>query len=343
MRDELKIAFRLWISRALMGDPGAEKDVSGEFIHSRMDRLVLPSGRLLWIKRDDELGGPWGGSKARKLASLIPALQHRRVTDALLVGSHASNFVVAAASRLKVAGFDVHAWLRGPVTVRPGGQPPLIDWMLDPVRIHWVDRAQWPEVLSLAEAHGTAIQSLGRRPIVIPEGGAMAEALPGACTLGVELVDDLADFSKPEKPVIFLDAGTGFTAQAVLLAWGILGCVEARFEIVLMAGSPEGFQSQLQHCLQSLATQIGLDESALISRLPPFRLHQPPTARSFGSVNQAVRRTVADAARQTGILWDPIYGAKMWMVFREREKELQAHEIPVLVHSGGPGIFSRLI
>lgn len=80
-----------------------------------------------------------------------------------------------------------------------------------------------------------------------------------------------------------------------------------------------------------------------------IEVHELPTARSYGSVNAEVSRSILRMARDWGVLTDPIYMGKTLMSVEAVVKSM-AEEVSgtsedvfdVAVHSGGGmGLFGR--
>jgi 1-aminocyclopropane-1-carboxylate deaminase len=126
-----------------------------------------------------------------------------------------------------------------------------------------------------------------------------------------------------------VDAGTGLTAQALILALGCLGRYPL-CEVLLCAGTAEEFTQDLSQ------RRIELEQLLLTAIKPaPFHCHLPTTAKSFGSTNQAVFQEIARTAQESGVLLDPIYSAKLFMKAREILPTLPAAATLLLIHSGG--------
>lgn len=128
----------------------------------------------------------------------------------------------------------------------------------------------------------------------LPEGAACDESWEGALTLAAGVEQNCLRYGfRPDRIVI--DAGTGFTAAA------------------LVAGLQGGHV-----CVLQLAGDTGWQQRLPAEARASFEVWRPTTARSFGSVNAAVRREVERMAREEGILVDPVYTAKLCLETRKR-------------------------
>jgi 1-aminocyclopropane-1-carboxylate deaminase len=278
------------------------------------------SGRM-WIKRDDELSFGISGSKYRKLASLMPFLHAQGAKRVVSWGSARSHFLLGLLQLCRESGLDTHVYLLRSTPWAAEGLDLLFRSQIGSSPHTWIDRDAWPQVRDRVASEARDDVSTW----IVPEGGVHLAALPGAMTLGLDIVRQ--EHLLGERLVtMWIDAGTGFTAQALLCALGYLGR-ELEVNVLLCAGNEEEFRTGIEERLRECDRLFG-DRP---SELPPFRCHRPPTARSFGAVNRQVCKTIERVAREEGIWLDPLYSAKLWMTV-----ETQPRESPSLfVHSGG--------
>jgi 1-aminocyclopropane-1-carboxylate deaminase/D-cysteine desulfhydrase len=159
----------------------------------------------------------------------------------------------------------------------------------------------------------------------IPLGGCMQEALAGALTLALDIVENEIAL-QTEFAHVFIDAGTGLSAIALILGFAILG-KKTQIHVVLMAGTKQDFLEKLsiyhQYVKKQLQEEIVFPEN--------FRLLFPCTAKSFGSVNGKVLQCIVNTAQKEGILLDPLYSSKLLLTIRETPIQ----EPTLWVHSGG--------
>lgn len=289
--------------------------------HTRLTTVHRPAGPYL-LKREDDL---WlGGNKLRKAAGLIPWLRQQACQTVALIGGAYSNHVVAMAQLLPQYGFGVHAFLRGEPTLRPVGNQYLLQHLLPQDAVHWVPRAIWPsvatQVADWAVAHGA---------VDIPEGGSLPAAAAGAATLATDIWANETLLPAPADH-LWLDAGTGLTAAATLLT-DALQRPERQYHVVLLAGDAHSFRAQLAQTAEWLEAVLG-------TPLPiPKRLHIhiPTLAPRFGQVTPTVRAFCQGYGRQTGILPDPIYTAKLLHTLEEAMATGDYEGSHLAVHSGG--------
>ncbi|MES2745989.1 MAG: hypothetical protein V4655_11210 [Bdellovibrionota bacterium] len=266
---------------------------------SRLHRLRTAQA---WLKRDDELSFMISGPKFRKLCGMSKALaSESRIAS---WGSSRSAFLFALAGEAKTLGKTLDLFLLESTPWQNKGADKLYRAVFEEHRLIFIPRSEWPHVKDLMPADAW----------VIPEGGVGEDALLGAMSLGLDLAEQCERLNlKPEK--IWIDAGTGLTAKALIWSLGTLMSDPPEVQVVLCAGDEESFTASLK-----------TDQY----RLAPYKLHRPPTARSYGSTNQTIFKTIDRYLKEETVLLDPIYTAKLLLAY-EQEKG----EGDIIVHSGG--------
>ena len=301
---------------------------TGFWLSSRIHTLpAWPAA--VWLKRDDELSCSMSGSKVRKLVSLSAAWQRQRADCVVAWGSARSQHLFALAQLCREQGLELQLVTKAGSPPRPSGLDQLWPWLHPAENRQVVPAELWPEAPERANNLAAALRAQGRQPFLVREGGAQPEAWLGAMSLAVDIVAQEQNLGSTFTH-IFVDAGTGLTAQALLIGLALFHrhpCCE----IVLCAGKPDIFAADLAEFKQKFSAQSGLDVRAL----PPYRCHFPPTAKAFGSTNQAIFAEIKRTAEESGVVLDPIYSAKLFMAARAVLPELGSQARVLLIHSGG--------
>ncbi|MBM3198099.1 MAG: hypothetical protein FJZ58_02435 [Chlamydiae bacterium] len=290
-------------------------------LHSRTHAMHHPR---LFVKRDDELSFGVSGSKLRKYASLLPWVkpQNRPVA---LVGALYSNHILSLVQLLKQECIPYYLFLKKTSSSRIEGNAFLLSLLTRQDRIFFLDEIPHP----LPEQWKASWEStLQTSPLWIPLGAAMPESLPGALSLPLDIVRNEQELDKNFSS-LFVDAGTGLTAIALLLGVAFLR-KKVHTHVVLISGTAATFSQELAHYKSYL-------EKALQEEipLPSYSLSYPVTAKSFGSCNQKVLRCIEETAAHEGIFLDPIYTAKLLLSVYDIQKHNPPSEDTLWIHSGG--------
>jgi 1-aminocyclopropane-1-carboxylate deaminase len=275
------------------------------------------------VKRDDELGFGVSGSKHRKYLSLLPCLLKEKPEMAVVTGSAYSNHVLSISQLLIENGVEPVLFLLGHPSSSCRGNLLYSRLLADPKNVHWFSKDKWGEIDAIAEEFANARQ----RVVVVPKGANCKEALPGALTLPKDILrNEVEQALKFDH--IFIDAGTGMTAAALILAFEHLKR-NTTIHVIQMAGSGNEF-------LETLGDRKGDFEELIGERLPfplNFKLYLSRTP--FGAVNREILRAVARLAKEEGFLTDPVFTAKL---FEEGKKVLEEGHLEgniLFIHSGG--------
>lgn len=294
---------------------------------SRIHRILLPGSPQteVWLKREDDSGFGISGYKKRKYASLIPWLVSRNASGALLTGSLFSNHLPGLIQLLTEKGI-AHAILARELPDRKlVGNLFLLSLLSTIEGCYRLEKEDDPQTIA-EELIRTELPNY----IYVPEGGSCSPAIPGACTLLLDIIDN-ERIQELSFEHIWIDAGTGFTAAVQIAASALLG-YKAHWHVVGMAEEENAFAHYLLHIQEELAQLVS---HSIEPALSSYSYYRPTVAKSFGSVNRKVLETCKHYAKHAGVLLDPVYGAKLMMT-AEEQIPLQALSGPILIaHSGG--------
>ncbi len=273
-------------------------------------------GVQCFVKRDDESGCGISGSKLRKYSSIVPYLLAKKITHLIIIAGPQSNNLLAALQVARELQLCITVFLLKPHVEGVQGNYKLSRLFLEEREIIWVERKEWPQVEVLAQSY---LKSLDQSGYILTEGSSVLEALPGAMTLGDDIVTNEIE-NNITFDHIFVDAGTGFTAIALINRLHQLKH-RALIHVLLLADKKDLFEAKLKQWV-----------SEPIERYECF---YPTNAKSFGSVNQTIKNEVKRMAREEGILADPIYAAKLFYEARIRIESLHLKGKVLIIHSGG--------
>lgn len=300
-------------------------------LHSRVHALKTfnTTQANCYVKREDELGFGISGSKIRKYASLIPYLIKNNYQAAIAIGGAHSNHVAGITQLLIENNIKPILFLLGEATTKYQGNALLTHLLVPLEQIHWVARSKWPQIELMAAEYAN------QQPYpvkVITAGASMLEALPGLLSLPLDILQNEQQLQL-EFQHVFIDAGTGLTAIAVILVFAWLN-KKILVHVVLLSDKEDIFIKKLQQ-FQLLFEQIIHDKVDWEILCKQFKLYLPTQAASFGSVNTTVFKTIKTIARQEGFFTDPIYSAKLFFEARQIIANNIITGNTLIIHSGG--------
>ncbi len=273
-------------------------------------------GVACYVKRDDELSCGISGTKLRKYASIAAYLVAKKIQRLIIIAGPQSNNLLAALQVAREHGMQISVFLLKPKNDLIQGNYKLSLLFLNEKDIIWVERSQWALVGEMAQQYQTECEEAC---FILTEGGSVQQALPGAMTLAEDIVRNEVELALTFQHV-FVDAGTGFAAAALIHGLTQLKH-HALVHILLLADKKEQFVEKLM---------------AWLGYVPHnYECFYPQTARSFGAINQQIKSEIKRLAKEEGILADPIYSAKLFHEARRviMQEELQGNVL--IIHSGG--------
>ncbi|MGC1181406.1 1-aminocyclopropane-1-carboxylate deaminase [Legionella sp.] len=269
-----------------------------------------------YVKRDDELGCGISGSKLRKYSSLMPFLLKQGIQHLIIIGGPQSNNLLAALQLAREFSFKVTAFLIKPWRLTLQGNFKLSSLFLNDQEIVWIERHDWCRVNELAQNY---LNTLNEPGFVVHEGASVPEAQSGAMSLAKDIIAN-EQFLGFTFQHIFIDAGTGFSAAALIKGLTLLEH-PAQVHVLLLADNKATFQSKLDLWFNLIPQN--------------YDCFYPTTAKSFGSINQTIKKEICRLAREEGILADPIYAAKLFYEARHSIEMRQLQGKVLIIHSGG--------
>jgi 1-aminocyclopropane-1-carboxylate deaminase/D-cysteine desulfhydrase-like pyridoxal-dependent ACC family enzyme len=256
--------------------------------------------RSLLVKRDDLTGFAFGGNKARLLEFLIAGAVADGADTLLTGGAPGSNFCAATAAAARRAGLGCELVIAG--IPGPSKSPALALARSWDVIVHWTGTPDRDSVDARLPVVAAGLTAQGRRPYLIPRGGANALGAVGYALAAAELHEQLGGRRDVTVVVPTGSGGTlaGLVAGRLLLGrpWALTGCSASR--------PPQAAARQVltlaSQCLRLLGTGSGPgpgDVTMVDARGPGHGVPSP-----------AGRAAAAEAMRTEGLMLDPVYTAK---------------------------------
>ena len=270
---------------------------------------------------------------------MLPFLISKKVRKIILKGSENANNICGAIQIFKEFGFEVHAFLKKGYGKDLGGNAMLNQLLLAESEVTWFRPRDVKGIDQEIDRYLSKQKCSDDEILILPEGSSHTGSLPGAMSLAL-------DIQKNEEQLgitfstIFVDAGTGFAAQALILGLGILEH-PAKICVIDIGGCEENFFQRLDDWGEVLK---GWGFSGTVAK-EKVRIFKPESSKSFGSVSRQDLDFIHQLAKKSGILCDPIYSAKCLSMV----KSLATHFSPphLAIHSGGQtslfGFTSKLL
>ncbi len=215
--------------------------------------------RSLHVKRDDEAGRPFGGSKARKLERLLGDARARGHRAVLTFGGVGSNHALATAIHARRLGLRAHLVLL-PEPPSPHVRAHLLAALDAGATLHAGRREHRDD-----PARAIRDFAPGEDPYVIAAGGTSALGNLGYVDAGFELAAQVARGELPAPDVVFVATGTTGTAAGLWIGLNAAG-LRARLIAVRASG-------RLTARLDRVAAEVRRTQSLLRSYDAGF----PPT------------------------------------------------------------------
>jgi D-cysteine desulfhydrase len=294
-------------------------------------RLSEALGAEVWFKRDDLTGRGLGGNKLRGLEYLLgDAIAHG--CDCLVTGAGSqSNWAMLAALAARLCGLDPYLVFYGS-PARPTGNL-LLDELIG-ADVRFTGELERSSVDQAMDKLGHVLAEEGRRPYVVPRGGATKLGSAGYVRASLELADQLlATDLVPSH--LWLATGSCGTQAGLVAGARWLG---APYEVVGVTVSRPAAECVAR--VSSLAEGV-----AEVLDLPQHRVggvavrggHIGPGYGQPSLEGQDAARLVA---RTEGIFLDPVFGAKAMAALLDAARKGQIiGPVVFLVSGGAPTLF----
>jgi D-cysteine desulfhydrase family pyridoxal phosphate-dependent enzyme len=297
-------------------------------------------GAHMYVKRDDCTGLGFGGNKARQLEFYFGAASERSADTILITGAVQSNYVRMAAAAARKLGKDIHIQLeervpQGDRAYRESGNV-LLDRILGATLHFYPEGEDESGADERLDEIAAELRERGRKTYVIH----LSHKYPPLGALGYvcaarELVEQ-AGAGRLEFDEVVVGSGSGHTHAGLLFGLRALGC-SARVTGVCVRRSLQAQTERIQDHCSRIADLLGI--SPIVAR-SDVHLIDEFLAPGYGIVNPPAIESIKLAARQEGLLLDPVYTGKVMAGAIDRARGLGRGKKLVFLHTGGgPGIF----
>lgn len=299
-----------------------------------MDRLTrLLGGPRLFVKRDDCTGLAGGGNKARKLEFLIADALEQGADTVVTVGAVQSNHARQTAAAAAKFGLACEVVLERRVPTDDPAYEETGNVLLDRLlgaRVHF--RPGGGDVAAACEEVAADVRRRGGRPYVIPGGGSNRVGALGYVNCAMEILGQANEAGLRVDCIVHATGSTG--TQAGLLA-GLEGCNAGIPVRGISVRHPKARQEEAVHALASdTADYVGVAAGVGRDRVVVDDGHVGP---GYGVSTPGMVEAVGLAARQEGLLLDPVYSGKgmAGLIGMIRAGGFTGGQTVVFLHTGG--------
>lgn len=300
-----------------------------------LPRLGARLGLELHVKRDDVTGFAESGNKVRKLEFLVREALDQGADTLVTIGALQSNCARATAAVAARLGLKCLLGLRGTRPAVADGNLLLARLFGAEVVFVPPDEDAGPDAL-LARLGETARRA-GGRPYLIPESGSNEVGALGYAALVEELAAQVAA-GAPAPDALVIAAWSGGSLAGLHLGRALFG-LSAEIWGVPVAFDAPAIRDAVWATARKAGQRLGLDVS--LDR-EGIRLLDGYQGQGRAAVQAAELRTVVDAARDGGLLLDPVYTAKAFLALADtarRSPGLLGRRVLFLHTGGGFGVF----
>ncbi len=314
------------VSEILKGYPRASLVKNITPIH-RLDAISRELGIDVYVKRDDLTGFAIGGNKVRKLEFLLGDAMSRGADTVITIGAVHSNHALVTAIAARTVGMDVVLVLRGQEDLR--GNYMLEKLLEIDVRLHRVRNTK--ELLSVAHEVARELEASGRKPYVIPQGGASPIGSLGYVLASEEIVNQLKSLGISVDTVV-VAAGSGGTLAGLLAGFRLLDA-DIRVVGIDVGGFVKSLKDDVGAILKGISSMLSVE-------LPSEVETHDYGFGAYGRITPEVVDTIKHVALSEGILLDPVYTAKAFYGLMDMARKGMLGRKVLFIHTGGiPGLF----
>jgi D-cysteine desulfhydrase family pyridoxal phosphate-dependent enzyme len=289
------------------------------------EALGLAPGRL-WVKRDDLTGLAGGGNKARKLVHLCADAVAQGCDTLVTGGGRQSNHARMTAAAANKLGLACTIVLGSDAPEAPTGNV-ILDHLLGPA-IVWAGPLEYYDLEQAIEAEAARLTAAGRRPYVLPIGGASTVGALGYVEAAEELRADA-----PDLALVVVADGSGGTHAGLVAGLG---------DHLKVLGIDVGTRPDLDISVPAKAVEV----AELAGRAAPVGevlVDHDRFGAGYGEPSDDCLAALRLAARTEGLLLDPVYTGKAMagLVAAARDGRLPAQGTIIFLHTGGlPALLS---
>jgi 1-aminocyclopropane-1-carboxylate deaminase/D-cysteine desulfhydrase-like pyridoxal-dependent ACC family enzyme len=284
---------------ALANPPRVPLGIFPTPVHPVADLAGTPGLRDVLVKRDDLTGFAWGGNKVRTLEYILGDALAVRADTIVVAGGPTSNFAALLAVAAAGQGIAVVQVCYGN---ERGGAAALALSRRAGACVEFTGVADRSSMDERADELASAMRSEGRRPYVVPRGGATPVGACGFAVAGVELV------SQVTEATVVIPVGSGGSIAGLLAGLASAG---SGIDVVGVSVSRpvEEIETQVATRATECARLLGITDP-----LPRWRVVDG-RGPGYGGGWPEADALAGALLEHSGFVADPVYNAKalLWL------------------------------
>jgi D-cysteine desulfhydrase family pyridoxal phosphate-dependent enzyme len=300
-------------------------------------RLSHELGVRVLFKRDDLTGFALGGNKVRKLEFLLADALNQNADVLVTGGGPQSNHTRITAAAARKAGMDATLVLFGDPPPESNGNL-LLDELLG-AEILYTRTQDKSETDRMIERVTAELTARGRRPYLIPRGGATALGCVSYILAVGELLSQL-EAMRVKPDLIFIATGSCGTHAGILAGIKYFRANIPVYGITVSRPVSEclpRINMLVKETAEFLETALPLEPRDVIVNDAYF-------GPGYGVITPEAREAIRRVARLEGIFLDPVYTGKAMagLIDLVQRGKIARDSTIVFWHTGGaPGIFGH--
>ncbi len=148
-------------------------------------------------------------------------------------------------------------------------------------------------------------------------------------TLALDIIENEQEHNL-EFSHIFIEAGTGLSAQALISGFAFLK-KNTHIHVLVACSNSHSFEEDLHNKYLQVHTLFDYEMLAYNN----YTLHRPTTAKAFGSTNKKIFFSIQEIARTEGLLLDPVWSCKLFLLLQDQIETKTITGPTLFIHSGG--------
>jgi 1-aminocyclopropane-1-carboxylate deaminase/D-cysteine desulfhydrase-like pyridoxal-dependent ACC family enzyme len=282
-----------------------------------------------------------GGNKARQLEFYLGQAVEKNADTILITCAVQSNYVRTAAAAARKMGMQCHIQLEDRVANKSANYHSSGNVLLNKLlgaTLHYFPEGENEEAADQnLESIAEKLREQGARPYVIHLGP--GHPLVGALGYVVAARETLEQLDQRGIKIdeFIIASGSGASHSGFLYGLRAMGCTTPVRGVCVRRGAELQHARIVSHC-QDIARQLGV-ENCVSSE--DILIDERFLAPGYGTMNHFVEEAISLAARQEGIILDPVYSGRTMAGLVARARQATRSENILFVHTGGqPSIFA---